>query len=294
MPRGGPGAAFECDPTLTVAALCRDLPAAVRRDLVDPLCVAALNTAAHEASARVFLRVLRDALFSGPGSADLLLPRRPLSDLMPAAAGEWLARHGALVRTGQRAMAIDRDAGTWHVDGQPHDAVVLACTATEAARLAAPHAPAWAATAGAFQYEPIVTVVVDAPGARWPATMVSLPQGPVQFAFDHGSLGGPAGRSTWVISGATAWVDAGQAAIGQAVLAQMSSQFAADTWPTPPVVRAVWSERRATFKCTPGLVRSSAEVAPGLVAAGDYIDGPYPATLEGAVRNGEAAAAALA
>lgn len=30
-------------------------------------------------------------------------------------------------------------------------------------------------------------------------------------------------------------------------------------------------------------------IAPGLVAAGDYVEGPYPATLEGAVRAGEAA-----
>jgi hypothetical protein len=34
-------------------------------------------------------------------------------------------------------------------------------------------------------------------------------------------------------------------------------------------------------------------VAPGLAAAGDYVDGPYPATLEAAVRSGEAAVAAL-
>jgi monoamine oxidase len=34
-------------------------------------------------------------------------------------------------------------------------------------------------------------------------------------------------------------------------------------------------------------------VAPRLQAAGDYIDGPYPATLEGAVRSGEAAIEAL-
>ena len=33
--------------------------------------------------------------------------------------------------------------------------------------------------------------------------------------------------------------------------------------------------------------------APGLVAVGDYVDGPYPATLEGAVRAGLAAAHAL-
>ena len=33
-------------------------------------------------------------------------------------------------------------------------------------------------------------------------------------------------------------------------------------------------------------------VAPGLFACGDYLDGPYPATLEGAVRSGIAAARA--
>ena len=34
-------------------------------------------------------------------------------------------------------------------------------------------------------------------------------------------------------------------------------------------------------------------VAPGLAVAGDYVDGPYPATLEGAVRSGTAAARSL-
>jgi hydroxysqualene dehydroxylase len=49
------------------------------------------------------------------------------------------------------------------------------------------------------------------------------------------------------------------------------------------------TEKRATFACTPGLQRPRAELAPGLLAAGDYIEGPYPATLEGAVRSGWAA-----
>ena len=30
-------------------------------------------------------------------------------------------------------------------------------------------------------------------------------------------------------------------------------------------------------------------IAPALLACGDYIEGPYPATLEGAVRSGVAA-----
>ena len=46
------------------------------------------------------------------------------------------------------------------------------------------------------------------------------------------------------------------------------------------------TEKRATFRCTPALRRPALQVAPGLHAAGDYIAGPYPATLEGAVRSG--------
>jgi hypothetical protein len=45
-------------------------------------------------------------------------------------------------------------------------------------------------------------------------------------------------------------------------------------------------EKRATFACTPGLVRPPMQLAPGLTAAGDHIQGPYPATLEGAMRSG--------
>ena len=53
------------------------------------------------------------------------------------------------------------------------------------------------------------------------------------------------------------------------------------------------TERRATFACTPGLQRPLARIAPGLLAAGDYIEGPYPATLEGSVRSGLHAAQAI-
>ena len=53
-------------------------------------------------------------------------------------------------------------------------------------------------------------------------------------------------------------------------------------------------EKRATFACTPGLLRPPQQIAAGLLACGDYVEGPYPATLEGAVRSGLAAGSALA
>ena len=80
---------FRCSQALSVAELCQGLPTIVQRQLIEPLCVAALNTPAASANAAVFLRVLRDALFSGPGSSDLLLPCAPLGKLLPQPATAW-------------------------------------------------------------------------------------------------------------------------------------------------------------------------------------------------------------
>ena len=49
-------------------------------------------------------------------------------------------------------------------------------------------------------------------------------------------------------------------------------------------------EKRATFACTPALQRPAVALLPSLCAAGDYTEGPYPATLEGAIMSGLQAA----
>lgn len=289
-------AGFCCPPEMTVARLCAGLPPAVRQLLIDPLCVAALNTAAGEASADVFLRVLKDALFGGDGAADLLLPRGSLGALLPEPAAAWLQRHGAQMHLGHRVRELQADGGAWRVDGEAFDAAVVATTAAEAARLTAAVAPGWARQAAALVYEPIVTVYLRCPGARLPATMTTLqdgPQAPAQFAFDHGAMGATQGLFSFVVSAARAWVDAGLQATAAAVLAQAERDFPAGTWPSTPTVFHAAAEKRATFRCLPGISRPAAKVAPGLVAAGDYIQGPYPATLEAAVRAGEAAVALL-
>jgi hydroxysqualene dehydroxylase len=287
---------FECSPALTVEELCRRLPTAVRELLIDPLCVAALNTPAPDASARVLLRVLHDALASGPGSADLLLPRRNLGEVLPAPALHWLAQRGAALRMGQRAGRLAPSNDGWQLDGEPFDAVLLACSASEAARLTADVAPDWSACAAALRYEPIITVYLRCPGAQLPEPMMALvagEQAPAQFAFDHGALGGVPGVFAFVISGAAGWVKAGLEETARATGRQALEAFPAGIWPQPPELIRALAEKRATFRCTPGLDRPPADIAPGLWAAGDYIAGPYPATLEGAVRSGEEAAARL-
>jgi len=241
--------------------------------------------------------------------SDLLLPTIDLGRLLPEAALQRLAARGHTVHLGRRVTHLARSPGAdgrWLLDGEPFDHVVLACSATEAARLAlaasasadAPEADAlhhWAAQARALAYTTITTVYAQADAARagratatLSAAMLALrsggPHGPAQFVFDRGALGGPAGLLAFVISDSRGE----RPALEAAVRAQARAQLGLDV-----EVLTSYTERRATFACTPGLQRPPQHMARQLLAAGDFVEGPYPATLEGAVRSGAQAAQAL-
>jgi hydroxysqualene dehydroxylase len=280
----------------TVADITRKVSPAVRSLLIEPLCVAALNTAAEQASAQVFLRVMKDALFSGPGSADLVLPRRSLSALWPEPARQWLQERGAVLHLTHRVQLLETPSNGCRVDGQAFDATVLACSAAEAARLTQAISPTWSAQAAAFEYEPIITVYLQSDDHRWPQPMMALHAdagAPAQFAFDLGALDARrAGLYAFVISGAREWVARGLEHAEQATLAQAQHALRS-FWRSPPQVLRTFCEKRATFKCVPNLERPPSMVAPHLAAVGDYVHGPYPATLEGAVRSVPPALAAV-
>jgi hypothetical protein len=156
----------------------------------------------------------------------------------------------------------------------------------------APIAPTWSQAAGSFKYQPIVTAWIRAPGLNWPEPMTALRADglrPAQFAFHLGALGGPTHTYALVISGAERWVDEGTAATRQALLAQWAEQFSG-----PVEWLGSRTEKRATFACTPALVRPVSRPHARISAAGDHVQGPYPATLEGAVRSGLDAVADIA
>jgi hypothetical protein len=98
-----------------------------------------------------------------------------------------------------------------------------------------------------------------------------------------------------VISGAAPWVERGLPQTLHAAMAQAHALLQRDARAAMPALRELrtFTEKRATFRCTPGLRRPALFVAPGLYAAGDYVAGPYPATLEGAVRSAQQAVTAL-
>ncbi len=299
---------FRCDPSLTVDALLRDAPTArVHRRLIEPLCVAALNTPSAEASAEVFLAVMRDSLFGAREASDLLLPRRPLAQLLPLPALEWLRARGATVHLRGRVAAIEQVGTGWRVEARvdgddlrnadaPFVQVILATPATEAARLTQTLAPAWSAGAAALDHEPIVSVTLTAPKRPWPAPMLALDSDlgtrPAQFAFKLGEQPADVDRATLVVSAAGPWLERGSDVVAQAIVAQYRDSFGIGA-DEPVDIVSVRADKRATFRCTAGVVRPAMDILPGLRAAADYVTGPYPATLEAAVLAGEAAALAL-
>ena len=323
---------FACAAQASVADLCQGLPAPLLDEFIEPLCVSALNTPPHEASGAVFLRVLHDALFAVAGGADALLPRTDLGQLWPRPALQWLAAQGAQVHLGQRVLALaaaesaefaeSAPGAAWQVQtaqgAQRFDAVVLATSASHALPLlegalptldaqAAAAVQGWMAQTAALRFTAITTVYAqaesdNAAATLLPAPMLALrsgPQAPAQFVFERDALHpapllirrsgeaehAPTRVLAFVVSnsGAHPAVD-----LPAAVAAQAQRQLGLPV----RVLRSV-CEKRATFACTPALERPPAAIAYGLAAAGDYLQGPYPATLEGAMRSGWQALAAL-
>jgi hydroxysqualene dehydroxylase len=295
---------FLCAPTLSVATLCAGLTPRVMAELIEPLCVSALNTPADRASAQVFLRVMKDALFGVQGGSHLLLPKQDLTELFPGPAARWLIQRGGELHLGERVEQISSSGAQWCVNDHLFDAVIVATSSSHATVVlenSAAMSPEplvkqlqdWITVTAALKFEAIATVYAWAPQASLNHPMVSLrpshdaaQAAPAQFVFDRGQLGGPQGLLAFVISASEGDRETLQAQVIQQAKAQLGLNLQAVT----TVV-----EKRATFACTPGLKRPAMQVAPGLLACGDYVEGPYPATLEGAVRSGMAAAnAALA
>lgn len=276
-----------------------------------PLCLATLNTAPAEASARAFLHVLRDTLGARRADSDFLLPREDLSAVLPDAAARWLAEAGATLRVGASVTALARTERGWAVhlrgDETLHaDHVVLATAFRDARRLleALVQEPALAVTRAALaalRPAPIGTVWLRLPPhPAWNEPVIALRDdaaSPGQWLFPHRPLGS-GGRLAAVVVSALPGALQSTEAIRAPLLAQLRAAFdlGMAALPADLPMRLV-VEHDATWACTPGLPRVGIESGlPGLWLAGDHVmtdPGTFhPATLESAVRSGLAAGAA--
>ena len=279
----------------SVAALLtsKRQPDAVSRFLWNPLCVSALNTPPSQASAQVYLNVLRDSLNGSRADSDLLLPTLDFSALFPERAARYVHAHGGSVRLGVTVDAVrQKDSGfELTPDGERFTHAILAAAPHRAGALLAHYAELTPIVRmiDQFVYQPIYSVYLQyAPETRLPFRMGGLESGYSQWLFDRGQLCGQQGLIGVVISSAGAHRELGHDGLARAVHAELIENF-------PGLGEPQWhqviAEKRATFSCTPGLLRpDNATPVARLYLAGDYTASDYPATIESAVRSGVRAA----
>jgi len=282
---------FEPDTDMSVAEALAGQPTAVRRYLWEPICVAALNTPVEQASFQVFARVLKDALTGNAANSDFLIPARDLSALFPEPAAAWLKKNGGEVKARTRITSLMRSDHHWKVQWQGgeavHERIIIATAPVHAIDLLEPLSDCHALVRRleTLSYQPIVTVYADYPVLPQFKTPLLGWVDPVPlFIFDLNVSHGLANTIAVVASASGPHLDWDDARWINEIDTRMQQAFG--PLPPPRLIRRV-SEKRATFACTPGMFRPPAKTpCAGLFLAGDYVDGPYPATLEGAVRSG--------
>jgi squalene-associated FAD-dependent desaturase len=243
-----------------------------------PLCVSALNTPAAQASANVFLAVLRDTLAGEREASDLLLPRVDLSKMFPEPAAEFVIKRGGEIRL--RAPVENMD------QLKKQFSSVIVAVGPHQLKTLLPE------VALDYSYQPIYTCYLQYPEeVKLSFPMLGLADGLVQWVFDRGTLLGEKGRLACVIS-----AQGDHQQMTQDELTERCHRELARALPGLPAPRwtRVIAEKRATITCSPGIKRLDMQTPiPGVYLAGDYTDPQYPPTLEAAVRSGVRAARVL-
>lgn len=260
----------------------------------NPLCIAALNTPAERASAQVFLNVLRDSLGASRAASDMLLPRLNLSALFPQKAAEFIQSHGAEVACSSAIKTIRKDdASRWIMESaqqqeQTFDGVIIATDATNAQRLLSNTG----LTLPSLTYEAITSCYLQyAAGTRLPRPMYALSDNPQQqrwgqYVFDRGQLHDDQSGLFAIVISAPEDHQQDHLSLASSIARQLADSFRRTELASPQWHQII-TEKRATFSCTPALQRPPNSTGiPGLTLAGDYTQGDYPATLEGAIRSG--------
>jgi squalene-associated FAD-dependent desaturase len=255
------------------------------------LCIAALNTPIHKASAQVLLNVLRDSLNRSRADSDMLLPHIDFTALFPQRAATYIEQHGGkiCVACGVEAIIPHNNGFELVTAGESHSFshVICATSPAVAKELLRPVAglESTVAQIGRLEHQPIYSVYLQYPAhITLPRAMIGLHRCFSQWLFDKGRIAGQHGLLVAVISAEGMHQELSHAELAQRVSVELRENFGIAEQPEWGQVIA---EKRATFCCSPNLQRPSQLTAQhNLLLAGDYTAGEYPATLEGAVLSG--------
>lgn len=291
-----------------------------RRLLWDPLATAILNETPERAAAILFYNVYREAFLRDHAASRLVFLRRGWGVLHDRL-GSYLEARGGVLQRRALAEAIEvesgRATGVRFAQRAETRAEIQSGKRARAAHVAADAVVAavpWSALPGllpeALRAEapfaqlpglggsPIVSVELWLDRVVLDRPMIGLRDSEVEWVFDKGRLYGRPGAPqhlAFIISAAQRSAPRPNAELVAAAEAALRRYFPAMR--EAGVTRSlVLREPEATFASDPAreaLRPANRTPVRGLYLAGDWTDTGLPATIEGAVRSGRAAARAL-
>jgi hydroxysqualene dehydroxylase len=289
-------------------------PAAVSA-LWDLIALPTLNLPAAQASLRLGAFVFNEGLLSSADAGDIGFHRAPLSSTLGDPAEVALRAAGVEVMLGWRAERIERTAAGFEVHGRGGrgdegaggdeqglgaEVAIVAVPHPRAAGLLEPLLGDPARRLDGLGSSPIVNIHVVYDRQVCEHRFAAGVGTPVQYVFDRTAASGvPAGCQYLAVSLSGAEREMGMSvdALRELYLPALEQLFPRAHEANVERFLAT-REHAATFRAAPGvgaLRPGPATTVPGLILAGAWTDTGWPATLEGAVLSGHAAAhAALA
>jgi len=264
-------------------------PGLLMERLWRPLTVAALNAEPEVAAASLLLAVLRKSLGRGGRWCRPLVVRDGLAESFVDPALATLERRGVAVAFGRRLRAIglqgDRaaslDFGEVSVELGPADGVVLAVPPMAAEALL-PGLVVPRDSAAIVNAHFLLDRPAALPGG---APFVGLLGGTAQWLFLRGRI------ASVTVSAADRLAEEPADALLALLWRDTAAALGTPDAALPP--GRIVKERRATFRQTPAEAARrppAGTVWRNLALAGDWTDTGLPATIEGAIRSGRAAA----
>jgi squalene-associated FAD-dependent desaturase len=282
----------------TTVAEAYDRESVLFKRLLEPLAVAALNTPPEVALAALLRGVLEQTLLKGGRACLPCFPREGLSETFVDPALAWLEARGGRLLTGCRVAALRQEGGLVTALETSDGAIQVG--PDEAAVLAVPPWTAAALLPGLVAPDEFQAIV------NLHFRTVAEPT--IAELGEAGFLGVLGGTAEWIfirpgivsvtISAANRLVDLPAAELAALVWPDVRAALRlSDSMPPVRVVK----ERRATFAATAAQERrrpgarwpAEAGGTQNLVLAGDWTRTGLPATIEGAIKSGRTAAAAI-
>lgn len=288
----------------------------LRRNFWDLLAIAAMNEDSRLASAAVFERVLRLALFHSPADSRLGYATTGLSECYTEAASDFIRAHGGTVETGRdvaRFLISDRECcGVELRDGTVLESgvVVSAVPCFSFVDLLPADllgAEPLFARLRALSPAPIISINLWFDQSLTDHDFIGLRGTTVQWLFNKGSILSDSGLRasnpqfprdgyvSLVISGAHDYIGRPKDDLRALALCELGELIPASR-PARLFHSLILKERFATFSPSPeaeGVRPPATTPIHGLYLAGDWTATGLPATIEGAVKSGYTAAQAI-